>query len=534
MTVDFNSSSNYYPPNGDDINFGSISSKVEYNHYLLSLNPIAYWRLGEPLSSTVAIDETTNHNGTYNNSPTLGETGGINTDSNKCVLFDKLSNENVQIPYHSDFNTPSLFSISFLMKATDVHSATSVIMAHTDPTFNQGWGVYIDGSSTDNLRFYVDSYNVTYAEILKADYLDGEWHQIVCTFDATVGGSIYLDGVLKDSFVKTSNYYVPTTLDIFLGIDKIAETNYPYTGHLDEVAFYNTELTSDNSLTLSELSKDGLYSNYVKNLDPEIYFRLGEAVGSTVSVDSTYHRRNGTYDGIASSVLGTTGLLVDDSDTCVYFNGASSEHTSFNSVPALISYQNPWSISFVYYVGSTNARRAICQLKTDGTYGVVLWQSGNRLYFASDDADTNFLPIYSVDTCLPTSTTNSVVLRFDGVNSLSTSSYSLYVDDVEITLAEHTASQWGTDINTHNHLGAFWHNGYPGWDGILGGSLDEFAIFNFELATSQVSDLYNLAVGNSIGLYSTLMIGNTLVENAYLGSTAISQIYLGSTVVFSK
>lgn len=48
--------------------------------------PVGYWRLGEA-NGTTAVDEMGNGNGTYVNSPTLGDTGALDGDANTAVTF---------------------------------------------------------------------------------------------------------------------------------------------------------------------------------------------------------------------------------------------------------------------------------------------------------------------------------------------------------------------------------------------------------------------------------------------------------------
>jgi len=88
-----------YALSDDDVNSIYIALLSNYNKYINSLNPIAYWRLGEADGETVAIDETGTYNGTYVNSPTLGDDGLINGDLNTAVLFDGVDDRLDISPY---------------------------------------------------------------------------------------------------------------------------------------------------------------------------------------------------------------------------------------------------------------------------------------------------------------------------------------------------------------------------------------------------------------------------------------------------
>lgn len=64
------------------------------------------------------------------------------------------------------------------------------------------------------------------------------------------------------------------------------------------------------------------YSSEVLADSPIAYYRLGESSGTT-AVDSSGNGRDGTY--VNTPTLGTTGLLVGDSDTAITLASASSE-----------------------------------------------------------------------------------------------------------------------------------------------------------------------------------------------------------------
>ena len=58
----------------------------DYRDFMLSTNPVAYWRLGEA-SGSVARDEMGVYDGTYFGSPTLGVPGLLTGDGDTAVTF---------------------------------------------------------------------------------------------------------------------------------------------------------------------------------------------------------------------------------------------------------------------------------------------------------------------------------------------------------------------------------------------------------------------------------------------------------------
>jgi hypothetical protein len=59
---------------------------------VLADSPVGYWRFGETLGSTVAVDETgQGSDGAYLQAVTLGVPGALATDANTAARFDGAS-----------------------------------------------------------------------------------------------------------------------------------------------------------------------------------------------------------------------------------------------------------------------------------------------------------------------------------------------------------------------------------------------------------------------------------------------------------
>lgn len=530
MSIDFTSFTYYIPPDGDAVNFGSIPT--EYNAYVESLTPlISYHRLGESSGSTVMVDETGNHDGTYESSPVLEETGSLVDDTDTAMRLVG-SNDHAEVPHHTDYNI-NTFSISLFIKVTTSPTSSEFVAGKTTgSTWIDGWGLAF--RSDGNLRFFINHWDNNKVTIPSADCCDGDWHHIVCTYDQ-VNIKIYLDGTIKDTYAYTTAI-TNTSTELSYGISPTLSTE-DFIGSVDEVSIHSIALDYKEVSNLYNLSNKTnfhiWYDDLILNLKPTVYYRLGESVGSTIAEDISGNDYDGTYTSISSSVLGSTGLIVDDPNTSVYFTGASSERVDFSTEGTFISSTSSWSVSCSYLGSSTNSLRALFQLKTDTSTGIVLYQSANKLYFNSDYAGTNFQGFETVNTCLNSSANSSIIVVFDGVDSSLLSSYKLYVDGVEIEIKVRSPS--GTDNNTHNCLATFYHSSYATFYASLGGTLDEFAIFNYELSLEHINWIYYKSIGSEpVSLISYLMLGDTLIEKPYLGITDISKIYLGDNLVYSK
>src|SRR6266850_1370354 len=63
------------------------------------------------------------------------------------------------------------------------------------------------------------------------------------------------------------------------------------------------------------------YAQMIVADGPEVYYRMGDATGSTV-VDASGHGRDGTIElGVAAPTFGVAGALAGDVDTAINFNG---------------------------------------------------------------------------------------------------------------------------------------------------------------------------------------------------------------------
>jgi len=60
----------------------------EFNEYALTLLPKAYWRLGEAVGETIAVDEIGDYNGTFVNSPTLETPSLLVGDSDTAISLN--------------------------------------------------------------------------------------------------------------------------------------------------------------------------------------------------------------------------------------------------------------------------------------------------------------------------------------------------------------------------------------------------------------------------------------------------------------
>lgn len=136
---------------------------------------------------------------------------------------------------------------------------------------------------------------------------DTNWHHIVVTFDASANTlNAYFDGVnqnITPTVVGTVSTFQRPSINYTVGARKSSSPNRFFKGRIDEVAFWDVELDSDNAIQLYNslggekpfdlLSNAGDY-NQSSNLQG--WWRFEEGSGPTTS-DETTNSSDATISG---------------------------------------------------------------------------------------------------------------------------------------------------------------------------------------------------------------------------------------------
>lgn len=162
-----------------------------YKSLILSIaGLVLYWRLNE-VSGTTATDLSSGaHNGTYNNSPALGQVGPIANDATStAVLLNKASSQTIT---NSAFTGPSSFTMMCWAKAGALPQSPGILV-HTGTTGNGG-GFGIGGSNDGTSSGLVWLNSGSGWVDLSYTWPDtSSWHFIVVTGSSGTG-RLYVDG----------------------------------------------------------------------------------------------------------------------------------------------------------------------------------------------------------------------------------------------------------------------------------------------------------------------------------------------------
>lgn len=220
-----------------EINIGNVSpASLTYAQEVAADSPTDYWRLGES-SGTQATNQQNTRHGTYINSPTLGVAGPL-ADGNTAVTLNG-TDEYITVADNAAYDFTGNFSFEVWIKWSGV---------------NGTFGDYIISKGSQVPALWLDTNEfltlsqTDVGDVVKANtaITDTNWHHVVVTWNGTTG-KIYLDG-MDVSGSTTSRTFVANSTNLVIGAKYPFGADSPFHGSVDEVAIYNTALTSTRAL----------------------------------------------------------------------------------------------------------------------------------------------------------------------------------------------------------------------------------------------------------------------------------------------
>ncbi|MCA0295768.1 MAG: PKD domain-containing protein [Actinobacteria bacterium] len=317
-------------------------------------------------------------------------------------------------------------------------------------------------------------------------YNDGQWHMLSASM-SSAGMVLYVDGV---RVAKRSDV---TAGEAYLGYWKVQGDNLDgwanrpnsnnFTGLVDEVAIYPTALSQTDVLDLYTASgrtatippaPADAYGAMIYNDDPDLFWRLADTTGTTAA-DSSRSLNDGTYvngptKGVTGVISGNTAATFDGNDDFVASNAQFSNPTVYS--------EEAW-------------------FKTTDTSGGKIIGFGSRNDGTSDSYDRHVYlqgdgrVVFGVWTGT-TNTITSTNSYNDGawhhvVATQSGNGMKLYLDGVLVGTNPQTAAQ---DYNGYWKVGG---DNTWGSDPYLNGTIDEAAVYSYELTAAQVQNHYTAA-----------------------------------------
>ncbi|UCC22021.1 MAG: LamG domain-containing protein [Planctomycetota bacterium] len=230
----------------------------------------------------------------------------------------------------------------------------------------------------------------------------------------------------------------------------------------------------------------GAYVDVVDGLSPVGYWRLGESAGNTAN-DRSSNTLNGTYSG---ATLGATGALNGDSDTAVDFDGFNDDMITVSS--NVLRLTGDMSVSFwvdIDVLPGASATDPLCVIEADAQGSglakmteLTVDENGDVVYthqYGTGGSGSEQHVFTSAN--LDTDTWYNIAVTRD----TTASEVMLYIDGSYLDTFSYTNQPQGGGSGTL-YLGKYGSDLYDG-------SVDEIAVFDYELTGTNVSDIYEAA-----------------------------------------
>jgi hypothetical protein len=171
-------------------------------------------------------------------------------------------------------------------------------------------------------------------------YQDGQWHHVLCTHQVNGRHKIYVDGVLLgDVPSSTSNIFTGSTP--FIIGNKNTSQSFRFNGNIDEVAFWDSELSAGAVTAIYNGGKP----KDLSGLSPVSWWRMGEeATYDGGTSQFTIPDQAGTNTGTSSNTM-LLETLVGDAPQ-YYGGGISDSMDIFDRVGDAPVFKNNFSLDF--------------------------------------------------------------------------------------------------------------------------------------------------------------------------------------------
>ncbi|QXE30420.1 PKD domain-containing protein [Microbacterium sp. HSID17254] len=479
------------------VTIAAAGTSNTYNEAVLSSSPRYYWPMNEASGSS-ATDWISGNDLTLSGGTTRGQAGQVVGETSASTAFN--GTDGTSASSVSEVG-PDEFSIEAWFQTTSTSGGKIVGFGNNAKGLSGSYDRHLYLSNSGQVTFGV--YPGTARTLTSGAGLnDGKWHHVVGTMNSS-GMVLYVDGVRVSSRSDT------TTGQSYSGYWRIggdSQSGWPSAGssnylnaRIADVAVYGSALTRDavdahwvasgRTSSLPAAPADA-YGKAVYDLDPTLYWRLGETSG-TVAKDSGRDGSTGTYQTSGSATIqrGQTGAL----------SGVADQAIRFTSSKLFSSWNNRQTVVSARQYPSPNTYSIETWFKTTSTGGGKLIGFGNSNSNNANPSSNYDRHIYmngSGQLKFGVYNGGSYVLTAPGtyrdgqwhhvVAQQSAAGMQLFVDGVEVA----SNAQAGAD----NYNGYWRVGGDTTWEGdpFWVGTIDEAAVYSAPLTVSQVLQHYQL------------------------------------------
>ena len=271
-----------------------VAQADPYSTEILSDNPLAYYRFDDGVA-TDDRDAAANLGSLgaaarayWGSTTTRSVAGALTADANTAVRTAGTTTSAMSVPYQAGLNVQGSFSVEAWLKIPAQSALSPCVLSSlhaADP--RAGWTL-IQGNSSQGFRFRTYNKNGVNSALTigTGTIAINTWYHVVAVWDDTAKvAKIYQNGVLK----ATSSAVVPVApatrafeanADAPLTLGMMPDSTVPWSGDLDEVAYYPAALTltqvQAHYTNGTNAGRPIPYQDAVLADAPAGYWRLGE------------------------------------------------------------------------------------------------------------------------------------------------------------------------------------------------------------------------------------------------------------------
>ncbi len=492
-----------------------------YDDAILESGPVDYWPLNEP-SGTASFDWA-GGNDLVVAGATRGTTGPNLTSPSTATTFSGTSSSAARTS--NSVTGPTTFTVEAWFKTSSTRGGKIVGFGSSATGNSSSYDrqVYLDNSGRVTFGVYPGSSRTVTSG---TGFNDNKWHYVVASL-SPAGQVLYIDGVKVGERTDT------TSAQEYTGYWRIGGDNlgsWPNTGTsaylngaISNVAIYDRALTrtevdshyvsSGRATTIPPAPADA-YGASVFDLDPTLYWRMGETGTTTTAADSGINKSTGTYTGSTSVLVkNQAGAISGVSNTAVRWAPTTSSTTV--RLAGTKQYINPQVFSVeAWFKTTTNAGGKIVGF---GDSNSGLSSSNDRHIYMTPDGKLNFGVYTTQQNLITTSGSYNDGQWHQVVGQLSSDGMKFYVDGALV----------GTNPNsTAQNYNGYWRVGNDtGWGGAttFTGTIDEVAVYSTAITAAQVNQHYQLGAFGSVNEAPTAAFSSipTDLDVAFDASTSV-------------
>ena len=436
----------------------------------LSPAPVAYYQLG---------DQTASNNTTEPTPPVQSYLVPNNSLQDYVFNFDG-SDDRIT----TDFNFPLLttnFSFSVWIKPESTTTA-NVFIANNDSA-SDGYNSFI---ASNNIYFRLNGSDV----ISSISGLANTWIHVIATYDGSTQ-KLYIN----NNTPSTKSFSTSLSVDSATVIGARYDIAAFFNGSISNVSLYNTTLTD---LQVATLYNNGSPATDISSLNPVSWYKLNAQDtfdGTNWTIKDYAGSNDGTSVGMTSANLVQSNLQHTSgySPYALDFDGINDSLDCGTS--QLLDFNSSFTISAWVYMTSVSGFNAVYAFKSAANSFVMFINNvsgySSISFGSADGGGTN--KTIKCTTNINLNQWNNIVVSYNGNGITTASNYNFYIDNSLKTLNNSNGfSNFGNvnKIGVYNVANSF------------SGKISNISIFNAQLTSNQVTEIYNQGVPSNLNTFS--------------------------------